>query len=142
VHRSLGLDRSLYWAEVADQLAAADQVAAVDYLDAQRARGQLAERLRGCFDDVDLLAMPTTGTVAPTVEDAPRHLMTLARNAIPWSFVGFPAMSLPVGLVGGLPVGLQLVAPPHREDLLIAAGLAVEKAVGLLPRPKAASLAL
>jgi len=141
VHRSLGLDRSLYWPEVADQLDAADQVTAVDYLDAQRARGQLAERLRRCFDHVDIVAMPTAPTVAPTVDDAPRHLMTLARNAIPWSFVGFPAMSLPVGLVNGLPVGLQLVAPPHREDLLVAAGLAIEEAVGFIPRPEAASLA-
>jgi aspartyl-tRNA(Asn)/glutamyl-tRNA(Gln) amidotransferase subunit A len=140
-HRSLGLDRSLYWDEVADQLDAADLVLAVDYLDAQRLRGQLAARLLAAFDDVDVLAMPTTATVAPTVEDAPNHLMTLARNAIPWSLVGFPAMSLPVGLAGGLPVGLQLVAPPHREDLLLAAGAAVEAAVGLLSRPGMPSLA-
>lgn len=132
-HRSLGLDRSLYWDEVADQLDAADQVLAIDYLDAQRARGQLADRLLSCFDEVDILAMPTTPTAAPTVEDSGNHLMTLARNAIPWSFVGFPAMSLPVGLVDGLPVGLQLVAPPHREDLLIAVGLAIEHAVGFRP---------
>jgi len=142
VHRSLGLDRSLYWPEVADQLDAADRVTAVDYLDAQRTRGQLAETLLTCFEEVDLLVMPTAPTVAPIVEDAPRHLMTLARNAIPWSFVGFPAMSLPVGLVDGLPVGLQLVAPPHREGLLIAAGLAVEAAVGFLPAPDFASFAL
>ena len=139
-HRSLDLDRSRYWDEVADQLAAAERVSAVDYLDAQRLRGQLAARLLGCFAGVDVLAMPTTAAVAPTVEDAPDHLMSLARNAIPWSFVGFPAMSLPVGLVDGLPVGLQLVAPPHHEDLLIAAGLAVEAVVGVLPRAGAASL--
>ena len=44
-------------------------------------------------------------------------------------FVGFPAISVPVGTVGGLPVGLQLVAPPHREDLLVATARAVERAV-------------
>lgn len=129
VHRSLGLDRSLYTDEVGDQLDAADGVLAVDYLDAQRVRGQLAERLLRCFDNADVLAMPTTATVAPLVGDAERHLMRLARNAIPWSFVGFPAMSVPAGTVAGLPVGIQLVAPPHREAELIRACLAVESAV-------------
>lgn len=132
-HRSLGLDRSLYWEEVAEQLNAADRVSATDYLDAQRARGRLSEKLMACFDDVDVLAMPTALTVAPLITDYARHLVSLARNAIPWSFVGFPAMSVPAGLVDGLPVGLQLVAPPHREDLLLAAALAVESVVGLLP---------
>lgn len=136
VHRTLELDRGLYTDEVADQLDAADGVLAVDYLDAQRVRGQLADRLLRCFEGADILAMPTTATTAPLVADAGRHLMRLARNAIPWSFVGFPAISVPAGRVDGLPVGIQLVAPPHREDLLVAAGLAVEVTVTYdLPAP-------
>jgi aspartyl-tRNA(Asn)/glutamyl-tRNA(Gln) amidotransferase subunit A len=79
--------------------------------------------------------MPTTATTAPLVADAGRHLMRLARNAIPWSFVGFPAISVPAGVVDGLPAGIQFVAPPHREDLLIAAGLGVESWVDAIPRP-------
>lgn len=139
VHRTLDLDRGLYTDEVADQLNAADGVLAVDYLDAQRVRGQLGEQLLRCFDSVDVLAMPTTATTAPLVADASRHLMRLARNAIPWSFVGFPAISVPAGRVEGLPVGIQFVAPPHREVLLIAAGLAVEETVTqALPAPAAA----
>ena len=46
--------------------------------------------------------------------------MVLARNAIPWSLVGFPAISVPVGTVEGLPVGLQLVAPPHQGVVRLA----------------------
>jgi Asp-tRNA(Asn)/Glu-tRNA(Gln) amidotransferase A subunit family amidase len=37
-----------------------------------------------------------------------------------WSFLGFPAINLPIGLVGGLPVGLQLAAPQGRDDALLA----------------------
>ena len=125
-HRSLGADRSLYWDEVADQLDAADGVRALDYIDAQRLRAELAESLLEVFDDVDLLAMPTVPIVAPPVDDFARHLMLLSRNAIPWSLVGFPAVSVPCGRPGGLPVGVQLVAPPWREDLLVAAGTALE----------------
>ena len=89
-------------------------------------RGVLADRLLGAFDDVDVLVMPTSPVVAPPVDDFARYLMLLSRNAIPFSFVGFPAISVPCGSVDGLPVGLQIVAPPDREDLLVAVGRAVE----------------
>ena len=125
-HRSLGLDPERYWEEVGDQLRVARSVAGVDYVDAQRVRGALAERLLAEFDGVDVLVMPTSPVVAPPVDDFARYLMLLSRNAIPFSFVGFPAISVPCGTVGGLPVGLQIVAPPDREDLLVAVGRVLE----------------
>ena len=66
--------------------------------------------------------------VAPPATDFAAYLMSLARNAIPFSFVGFPAITVPCGTVGGLPVGLQLVAAPGREDLLLAGAALVEAA--------------
>ncbi len=125
-HRSLGADRSLYWEEVADQLGAASEVSAVDYIDAQRLRAELADSLLELFGDVDVLAMPTAPVVAPMADDFARHLLLLSRNAIPWSLTGFPAVSVPCGVSAGLPVGLQLVARPWREDLLVALGSALE----------------
>ena len=127
-HRALGADRSLYWEEVADQLEAAADVLAMDYIDAQRRRGELARTFLALFDAVDVLAMPTAPIVAPPVEDFAEHLTLLSRNAIPWSLVGFPAVSVPCGRPGQLPVGLQLVARPGREDLLVAVGSALEAA--------------
>jgi aspartyl-tRNA(Asn)/glutamyl-tRNA(Gln) amidotransferase subunit A len=126
-HRSLGLDRSLYWEEVADQLEQAESVAAFDYIQAQRLRQDLSERLLAEFRSHDVLVMPTVPVVAPPVEDFAAYLMRLARTAIPFSFVGFPAMTVPCGSVDGLPVGMQLVAPPGREDLLLAVGDLVER---------------
>ena len=73
--------------------------------------------------------MPTVPVVAPPVTDFAAYLMVLARNAIPWSLVGFPAVSLPCGPPGALPVGLQLVALPGREDLLVAVGKVAEMAL-------------
>ena len=125
-HRSLGADRSLYWEEVADQLGAASEVSALDYIDAQRLRAELADSLLELFGDVDVLAMPTAPVVAPMADDFARHLLLLSRNAIPWSLTGFPAVSVPCGFSAGLPVGLQLVARPWREDLLVALGGALE----------------
>ena len=126
-HRRLGLDRSLYWDEVADQLEAAGELSAIEYLDAQSLRADLAEGLLAAFADHDVLAMPTVPAVAPPRADFARHLMLLSRNAIPWSLTGFPALSVPCGWSGGLPVGLQLVAAPWREDLIVAVGCAVER---------------
>ena len=105
----------------------AESVAALDYLQAQRLRQDLTEAMLAEFRDHDLLAMPTVPVVAPPVEDFAAYLMRLARNAIPWSFVGFPAVTVPCGWIDGLPVGLQLVAAPGREDLLIAVGQLVER---------------
>ncbi len=131
-HRSLGGDPSSYWDEVADQLEAAASVAATDYLEAQRCRSVLAHELLAAFRDFDVLAMPTTLVPAPPANDFARYLTLLARNVIPWSLLGFPALTLPVGGVGGgpekLPTGLQLVAPPGHDPLVIAVASALEQA--------------
>jgi aspartyl-tRNA(Asn)/glutamyl-tRNA(Gln) amidotransferase subunit A len=126
-HRRLGLDRSLYWDEVADQLDAAGELSAMDYLDAQSLRADLADGLAAVFADHDVLLMPTVPAIAPPLGDFARHLMLLSRNAIPWSLTGFPALSVPCGWSEGLPVGVQLVAAPWREDLIVAVGCAVER---------------
>lgn len=120
-HRAAGLDRSLYWAEVRDQLDAADDVLAIDYIDAQRSRADLHAQMRAVFAEVDVLAMPTAPVQAPPAEEAEDYLTVLSRNAILWSFVGFPAISIPCPVPDGeLPVGLQLVAAPGGEATLIA----------------------
>ncbi len=125
-HRAAGLDRSLYWAEVRDQLDAADSVPATDYIDAQRYRAVLREEMLAVFREYHVLAMPTSPVLAPPVEHADEYLTILSRNAILWSFVGFPAISVPCP-TDGLPVGLQLVAGPGGEALLIALATALTK---------------
>jgi len=129
-HGRLGLDRSGYWPETRDQLDAADQVAATAYLDAQRLRKILAQQMLRVLDDVDVLAMPTSLVPAPKLEQADDYLLILSRNAIMWSLTGFPAVSIPCGTTSdGLPIGLQLVAPPREEASLVALGTAFESAL-------------
>ncbi len=128
VHRDLGLDRSLYWDETADQLAEAERLTAMDYLTAQRIRADLADALLEALSGRDALVMPTTPVAAPPVERFADFLTVLSRNAIPWSLVGFPAISVPCGFTSrGLPVGLQIVGPPRREDVVVALAAAVER---------------
>ncbi len=44
---------------------------------------------------------------------------------------GWPILTVPMGLVGGLPVGLTLVAPPHQEWTLLALAREIETVIGL-----------
>ena len=136
-HRGIGTDLSRCWAEISDQLSSAMAIPAIDYLAAQRRRGELADRFLALFDGdpstrvggIDVLALPTASVTAPLVDDFAAYLMLLSRNAIPWSLVGFPAISIPCGVDRrGLPIGLQLVARPDAEATLVEVGTAYEAA--------------
>jgi aspartyl-tRNA(Asn)/glutamyl-tRNA(Gln) amidotransferase subunit A len=125
----------LYTDETRDQLEEALNVSAVAYLMAQRHREEFRRRMVELFARVDVLALPTCLVVAPPVAEADQFLMVLSRNCIPWSFIGFPAISVPCGRsASGLPIGLQLVAAPFRDASLIAAASAIET-FELFPRP-------
>lgn len=54
-------------------------------------------------------------------------LVTMGALTIISNIYGNPAASLPAGLVDGLPVGLQVLAPHHRDDLLLDVALAAER---------------
>jgi amidase len=59
-----------------------------------------------------------------------------------WNVTGQPAVSLPLHETSdGVPVGVQLVGPPGRDDLLIAVAAQIEAAAGWVPRAPMASRA-
>jgi aspartyl-tRNA(Asn)/glutamyl-tRNA(Gln) amidotransferase subunit A len=108
----------------------AADIGAAEYLDAQRFRQELANRLLAHMVELDLaaLAMPSTLVTAPPRADAEQYFTLLSRNAIPWSLIGWPAMTVPCAVGSGcLPVGLQLVAPPCEDGTLMRLGSALEQ---------------
>ena len=50
------------------------------------------------------------------------------RLTIPANIYGNPSIQIPVGEIGGLPVGMQIMARHHHEALLLELGLSVERA--------------
>ena len=48
------------------------------------------------------------------------------------AFLGLPSVSVPTGLVGGVPMGVQVIGPRFREDLVLDAAAAIERACGTL----------
>jgi len=115
-------------------LDAAHDVAAVDFREFYTLRAQLVEWTAGLFERYDLLATPTLPTEPFAAEGPiPTELDGQPFNAIaftyPFNFTGHPAVSLPAGWTdGGLPCGLQLVAPRFREDLLLQVSREFEEA--------------
>ena len=104
----------------------------------QRVRTQLLRSLEQLFSEYDLLATPTTATVAfaaagPLPFEVEGTTVETPGGGIaftyPFNFSGNPAVSLRAGFTDDrLPVGLQLVSPRLREDLLLQVARQYEQA--------------
>ncbi|MFE0204430.1 amidase [Streptomyces sp. NPDC058985] len=104
-------------------------------------RSRLDQWTADLFDRHDLLLLPTVPTTAWPAEGADT-LKAVREGTLPIAFTsvfndtGHPAMTVPAGLApDGLPCSVQLVAPHHREDRLLAAARLVEEAEGPLRPP-------
>ena len=97
---------------------------------ARRARRLVAEDFGAVFAaGVDLLLTPTTPGPAFRLGerlDDPIEMYLSDVYTVPANLAGLPAVSVPIGLTGGLPVGGQLLAPWWREETMIAAAAVVE----------------
>lgn len=105
---------------------------------AQAVRTLMRRRLAALFEEVDVIAWPTVPAVAPPLEsplvELPSGTLTAdqanVRGAGLANLTGIPAVSVPVGLDDGLPIGLQLQAAWGNDELLLDAAEALERANG------------
>ena len=104
-----------------------------------REGGEEADRRRilPFFDNYDVLMMPVMGTTAVPVRRWEGHGAFWTLNGMariypytgPFNHLGFPAASVPAGFdADGLPLAVQLIAPPGREDLLLSLAAQLEEA--------------
>jgi Asp-tRNA(Asn)/Glu-tRNA(Gln) amidotransferase A subunit family amidase len=104
------------------------------YQAAEDARNRWWEGFRRVLGQHDLLLTPTIQHVAFDVErwnaawstansDYPNgsFVPTWTAHTFMHNWLGWPALSLPCGFVDGLPVGLQITAPPNNEALIVRA---------------------
>jgi aspartyl-tRNA(Asn)/glutamyl-tRNA(Gln) amidotransferase subunit A len=94
------------------------------YLKAQKVRALITDEFRRAFQDVDLLLCPTSPTVAFGLGDKTSDPITMYLNdtyTIGANLAGLPALSMPCGFAGGLPVGVQLIGPHFGEAKLLNA---------------------
>jgi aspartyl-tRNA(Asn)/glutamyl-tRNA(Gln) amidotransferase subunit A len=100
------------------------------YKKAQDARAWVRQDFETVFESVDLVASPTMPVLPPELGeslDDPLQLYLMDANTVPVNLANLPAISVPAGDTGGLPVGLQLVAPKFDEATMIRAASAVEE---------------
>jgi aspartyl-tRNA(Asn)/glutamyl-tRNA(Gln) amidotransferase subunit A len=99
---------------------------------AQRVRTKIAEDFAAAFERVDFILTPTAPTVAFALGEKTGDPLAMYLNdycTVPMSLAGIPAISIPCGLSGGLPVGLQLAGAAFSENKLLDAAHALERAL-------------
>jgi len=109
---------------IVDRLMAGAMIPAAWYLQAQRVRRWYYRQVMKLFETVDVILAPATPRPAQKIGQemfSVRGKEMLARpNAglltQPISCIGLPVICAPVGKVEGLPVGMQIIAAPWRED--------------------------
>jgi Asp-tRNA(Asn)/Glu-tRNA(Gln) amidotransferase A subunit family amidase len=122
------LDRRAFGLDVRLSLLLAHHLAPTDYVHAQRLRGRVGRNVARALAEVDVLVTPTTACTAPRIP--PDALATgeanfgtldrLMRFVTLANLTGLPAISFPAGYDSeGLPIGMQLIARPWREDVLL-----------------------
>jgi len=112
------------------------------YLRAQRFRAQYREKVLALFEDWDVLLAAATPIQAPVIGTEQFELhgtMLPARPSMglltqPISFAGCPVVAAPLWPGGVLPIGVQVIAAPWREDLALRVARALE-AQGLAKSP-------
>lgn len=104
------------------------------YLEAERVRRMICESYEKIFTGYDLLLGPTAPTTAWPLGGKlknPMEMYLADVYTVSANLTGLPAISIPCGVgKGNLPIGMQLIAPKNREDLLLRAGFAWEKQKG------------
>ncbi len=106
-----------------------------DFMDASVARAELGSKMRAFHEQYELLVTPSLAVTAFSVNQLTPDTDLAEGNWVDWTPFSYPfnltqqpACSVPCGLAeNGLPVGLQIVGPMHREDLVLSAAAAFEK---------------
>ncbi|HUX08878.1 MAG TPA: Asp-tRNA(Asn)/Glu-tRNA(Gln) amidotransferase subunit GatA [Acidobacteriota bacterium] len=108
------------------------------YRKGTQVRALIKHDLQKAFEQVDLIAMPTSPTTAFKLGeklDDPVQMYLADYFTVTANLAGVPAISINCGFSkDGLPIGFQLIAPHLAEDRLLSAAAALEEALGLVDR--------
>ncbi len=100
----------------------------IDYAAARYTQSLTKRRFEQFFKDYDLLLLPTVPITAPNIsgEGAVEMARRLTRFTASFNISGLPAITLPTGMIDGLPVGVQLVSRSFNEFFLLQISLMLE----------------
>jgi aspartyl-tRNA(Asn)/glutamyl-tRNA(Gln) amidotransferase subunit A len=128
---------------VRNRILAAKQFGPGDYAQALRMMAQRRGEFAGWFEDYDAVLLPTMAAPAISLDQVDEASPLPGYLTRPANYLGLCALSLPAGLVGGLPVGVQIIGKPWAERTVLALGQAFEAATPFHAlHPKLSSLGL
>lgn len=102
------------------------------YKKAMQVRTLLCEDFNRAWKTVDVIAAPVSPTLQWRIGEKIKDPLSMYLSdifTITANLVGIPGLSIPVGFVNNLPVGMQLLGPQFSESLLFQAGYAYEQVV-------------
>jgi aspartyl-tRNA(Asn)/glutamyl-tRNA(Gln) amidotransferase subunit A len=127
----------LYRPGTLELIRAGEAYTASDYIHARQAMRAFAQEMRQVMARVDVLMTPTLPTPARRIADVDTPLLYNGRTepagdalryTFPFNQTGQPALTVPCGFTaGGLPIGLQIVAPHLRDPELLRLGHAYQR---------------
>ncbi len=129
---------------VRDRLVAGATLPGVVVEKAQRLRRWFRDEVLKLFTSVDIILAPSTPFRAPrsgqaTIRIAGEEVATRPNIGVftqPISFIGLPVAAVPIWIDQGLPLGVQIIAPPWRETDALRVAFALE-AAGIARAPVA-----
>ncbi len=137
LHRAIERNRKDMGKALVQALDQARALTLADQVEAQKKRTELNRVLWDLFAEYDALLTPTMPTEAfeakgpppSEIDGQPITLMGAVAFTYPFNLSGHPAATVPAGFTeSGLPVGLQIVCPHHREERVLQIAYAYEKA--------------
>jgi AtzE family amidohydrolase len=101
----------------------------------RKLRLSFRDQMRTVFENFDVLIAPATPGTAPRLDQTTLMLgdleVPLRPNVgiytQPISFIGLPVVTVPVDAPGGLPIGIQIIAPAWREDVALRVAAQLER---------------
>jgi aspartyl-tRNA(Asn)/glutamyl-tRNA(Gln) amidotransferase subunit A len=100
---------------------------ASDYVRAMRVRGEIQRAVGRFFERYDLLVAPNLPYAPPRVEESFDTLFSAPDPlGAAGNVAGLPAIALPMGFSGGLPISMQLVGPPLEDRRVLSAAAAFQ----------------
>lgn len=136
LHQDLEKNRQEMGRTLVMSLDHARSLSLADQIEAQKVRTELNKIMEDLFEQFHLLITPTMPTEAfgakgpppSEIDGHPIPLLGAVAFTYPLNMSGHPAASLPAGFTdNGLPAGLQIIGPPHRDDLVLQASYAYEQ---------------
>lgn len=118
-----------------ERLLAGAMIPAAWYIQAQRFRRHFQQQVLPLFAQFDVLIAPATPCSATTIGQETMHIngtdlptrASMGMLTQPISFLGLPVTTVPLQTAGGLPIGLQLIAAPFKEEMVLRAARALEQ---------------